>query len=190
MEKEITSKESLEIITDMISKAKRNIAKGGSFYFLLWGFVVTAANFGHYAIAKFTSYPHPYIVWSLSIPAIIITIWYSYRQERDARATGPFDRIYGQVWIAAFACMVVVIFSMTRLSYQINPLILLIAGMATYITGSLLKFKPLLIGGVCLWLSAIVAFQVSVVDQYLVGAIAIIIGYLIPGFILKRVESE
>ncbi|CAN0604135.1 unnamed protein product, partial [Ectocarpus sp. 12 AP-2014] len=61
-EKTMTHQESLELITKMIQITKVNI-KGGSFYFLLWGWVVVLANLGQYLIGELTSYPHPYIIW-------------------------------------------------------------------------------------------------------------------------------
>lgn len=36
--------QSLQIITEMIGNAKQNLAKDGSFYFLLWGMVVAFAT--------------------------------------------------------------------------------------------------------------------------------------------------
>ena len=47
MEKELSSKESLAIITQMISKAKKEAAGDGSFQLLLWGWIVAICNFGH-----------------------------------------------------------------------------------------------------------------------------------------------
>ena len=47
-EQNISPEESLQIITGMIGKAKSNFARGGSFYFLLWGSVIALADFGHF----------------------------------------------------------------------------------------------------------------------------------------------
>ena len=74
-EKELSKEESLQLITEMIGQAKRNFAKGGSFYFLLWGFVVMTANLGHYILTAI-EFEHPYYVWSLTIPAAIISMVY------------------------------------------------------------------------------------------------------------------
>jgi len=81
---ELTKKERLSLISDLIVQAKRNLAKGGSFYFLLWGWVIMLSNLGHYFIDKYDLYPHPYIVWVLTISALIATIIYSVKQDRNA----------------------------------------------------------------------------------------------------------
>ncbi len=190
MEKEITGKESLEIITKMISEAKRNVAKGGSFYFLLWGFVVSIANLGHYILGKYTDYPTPYFVWLVTIPAVLVTVIHSYRQGKSARVHGPLDKLHGHIWIAAFVGILMALIFMNKIAYHHNPIILLIAGSSTYLTGILLKFRPLIIGGICLWVMSVICYFLPVIDQYLAGCVGIIIGYIIPGFMLKKAESE
>lgn len=189
MEKQtISPEESLRIITGMIGKAKSNFARGGSFYFLLWGAIIASANFGHFVLMKFTDYNHPYIVWLLVIPAVIITIIYSMRKRKEKVAASSFDRIYGKLWWAIFICILIILFFMSNLSFQTTPIILLFSAVGTYVTGEVLRFRPLIFGGIALAVSAIVAFSVAIEYQYLVAGIGICLGYLVPGFILKKEE--
>lgn len=187
-ESELTNSESLQIITDMIQQAKRNIAQKGSFYFLLWGWVVMIGNFGQYLIQKFDLYPAPYIIWIITIPAVIVTIVYSMRQNQKVKAASQFDSIYANLWTAVFVVLMTVLVFMSKIDYNHNAVIMLLAGLGTFVSGKLLKFVPLTLGGIALWLAAIVSFNVSVLDQNLVAGIAIIIGYLIPGYLLQRAE--
>ena len=189
-ESELTNSESLQIITDMIGQAKRNIAQGGSFYFLLWGWVVLIGNFGHYFIAKYDLYPAPYIIWLITIPAVIISIIYSVRQGQKAKVTSQFDKVYGNLWTAIFVVLVTVLVFMSKLSYNHNAVILLLAALGTFVSGRLISFKPLIFGGIALYIGSLVAFNVSVLDQYLVAGMAIILGYLIPGYLLKQAEKD
>ena len=187
-EKNISPEESLEIITGMISTAKSNFAKGGSFYFLLWGGIIACANFGHYILGVHTSYPHPYVVWLLVIPAVIITILYSVKRKRSSSVISSFDRLYGQLWWAVFVGIIVVLAFMPNLNYNTTPIILLFSAIGTYITGQILRFKPLIFGGITLALMAIVAFMLEVPDQFLLAGFAMLAGYVVPGFMLKREE--
>ena len=50
----------------------------------------------------------------------------------------------------------------------------------------MIRFKPLIAGGLVFWAFGIVCFLVSREFQPLVGAAAIIGGYLIPGYLLKN----
>ncbi len=188
MKEELSKDESLALITEMIGQAKRNVAKGGSFYFLLWGWVIALANLGHYLIDRFDWYEHPYIVWLIIIPAVIVTVLYSARRDQRAKVISHYDRIYGQLWMAIFIAIIVLLTFMQKLDFNQNAVILLFSGLGTYLSGFLLKFKPLNIGGIALLVSAIIAFNVSVIDQYLVAAVGLVLGYLIPGYLLQRAE--
>jgi len=189
-ESQLSHAESLELITQMIAKAKRNIAKRGSFYFLLWGWVVMFGNLGHYLIAKYDLYPAPYVIWILTIPAAIISIWYSIRQKNLATSSSQIDKVYGHLWTAVFVSIVTLLVFMSKLDYNHNAVILLFAGLGTYVSGRVLRFDPLVFGGIALWVGSIIAFNVSILDSYLVAGIGIILGYLVPGYMLRNAENK
>ncbi|SNS60344.1 hypothetical protein SAMN05421640_0831 [Ekhidna lutea] len=186
--KELSKDESLALITDMISQAKRNVAKGGSFYFLLWGWVVMFANLGHYLIAKFDWLDYPYIVWTLTIPAVIASIVYGAKKSKE-KVKSHLDRLYSQIWLAVFIGVIIILFFMGNVNYNVNAIILTFAGIGTFISGRALRFQPLVAGGIALWISSIVAFNLHPIDQYLVGAVGILAGYLIPGYLLRKAEK-
>lgn len=186
----LTSEQSLEIISDMIGQAKRNFAKGGSFYFLLWGCVVAIGNLGHYYLEAIARYEHPYILWILTIPAAIASIVYSIKLKNRSQVEGHLDRLYGQVWMAIFFAIMALLIFMQEINLYHNAVILLFAGLGTYISGRMLKFTPLIFGGVALFVASCIAFRMSPLDQNLVAGIAIIVGYIIPGYLLRKAESE
>jgi len=188
-DKELTKDESLDLIVNMIGQAKRNIAKGGSFYFLLWGWVVMLANLGHYILGAYDLYEHPYIVWLITIPAGIASAVYGARQGRNARVKSHLDRLYGLMWMAIAVAVMTLIFFIGNVDTNVNATILLFAGLGTLNSGLMLRFKPLVLGGLALWISSIVAFNLPITEQYLVGAIGIFAGYLIPGYLLKKAEN-
>lgn len=188
MEKQPTHQESLEIITEMIQNAKSNLAKGGSFYFLLWGALVALANFIIYYLINFTNVSNWYYVWLITIPAIPITIIHGKRAAARAKVKGPFDHIYGQVWIGVFVAMIISLIFMAEINYAINPIMLIYSGIGTYISGMLCRYRPLVVGGVILWGCAIIAFLTPMAQQFLVAGVGIIAGYVIPGLMLRKEE--
>jgi hypothetical protein len=188
-EKSFTPQQSLELISTMVNQAQGKMRKN-SFYFLLWGWTVTLANLGMYGLLKFTSYPHPYYVWVITIPAWIITMFYGSRQDREARVSTHLDKINMWIWIASGITMLPVIIFMSKINYQINAVILTIIAAPTFVTGIMLRFKPLLFGGINFWIFAIICFFVDAQTQYLVGGIAIILGYLVPGYLLKTIHEK
>ena len=187
-DKELTKDESLDLIVDMIGQAKRNIARGGSFYFLLWGWVVMLANLGHYVLDKYDLYDAPHIVWAATIPAGIISGIYGARRGKNSKVKSHLDRLYGLVWISVAMGVLTILFFMADVNYNVNPIILTFSAIGTFISGCMLRFRPLIIGGIALWISSVIGFNAIVTDQYLIGAIGILAGYLIPGYLLKRAE--
>ncbi len=181
----LSTQDSLQIIVTMIQQAKGNVQRD-SFYFLLWGWVIALANIGHYVILKFTAYPRPYIVWLVAIPAYAVTLIYGYRQGKKQISRTHLDKVSAILWIGFGVSVPVIILFGERINYNINPIILLMAALPTFISGILINFRPLLIGGVLFWVASIVSFMVPYEFQYPLMAITIILGYLIPGYILKK----
>lgn len=190
MEKSLSSQESLALITQMINQSKQNYNKS-SFYFLLWGWVVVVADLGHYYLMEFTSYSHPYIVWLITIPAWIACAIYGSRQSNRAKVKTHMDSIYQTVWIAFAFPVCVVIFGGGIIGpNNITGLIMLMAGYALVITGKVLKFRPIFYGGLVLWAAALLALYFNDSSQYLIGAIGIALGYLVPGYMMKSKENN
>lgn len=188
-DKQLTNEESLKLITEMIGQAKRNFAKGGSFYFLLWGWVVLLANLGHYVMAQWQLYDRPYMIWMITLPAAVITIIYSVRMDRSASVKSHLDRMYGWVWLAMFIGTVIILAFMADVNYNVNPIILVFAGIGTFLSGCMLRFPPLVLGGFALWIASVAAFLSPAIDQYLVASVGILAGYLIPGYLLRKAEN-
>lgn len=185
---ELSNQERLEMITRMIHEAKSSVARGGSNQILLWGWVIALANFGHFTLEQF-NYHAPYVVWLIIVPAIIFSVYLGIKMKSTA-TVGHIDRVYGQLWLAIGIVIFFTLSMMPQLDYYHNPIIVAIAGAGMYITGRLLRYRPVLIGAVILWSAAIVESQVSLSYHYLISGIAVVLGYLIPGYMLKRSERE
>src|SRR5688572_1512294 len=120
----LSAHQSLDIIAAMIQEAKGKVRQNG-FYFLLWGWVVVIANFGMYTLTQM-DYRHPYIVWVITIPAWIISLYRGYRQEKTERVTTHLGSVSLWLWV----CFGIVIFTLVgfgyKINFQLNPVIILI----------------------------------------------------------------
>lgn len=183
-EKNLNSKESLDLIADMIRQAKGNI-RGEYMFFLIWGWTVTIACVLQYILISFKAAAHPEIAWLVMIPAFIYSFWYGYRKGKTAKVTTYTDTIYGHVWLAFLVSYFIILFFMKSLNFNINPLILILAGASTYLSGIVIRFKALIYGGIILWASAVINFLITDELQLLITAAAIVLGYLVPGYCLR-----
>ncbi|MEM9673296.1 MAG: hypothetical protein AAF992_11915 [Bacteroidota bacterium] len=181
----MTETESWEIIQNMIANAKQDVKDDG-YFLLLWGWLVLVASIGHYLLLTLTDFAHPYAVWSLMLVGIVATIWKvsKYRKQRVKTYVGT---IMQSLWLAVF---VGIIITLIGAGFEIGfraayPIILILYGIGIFISGSLFRFTPLIIGAVGTWSLALVAFFVPFQTQLLLLALATMISYIIPGFLLK-----
>lgn len=181
--KTLTAQESLEIITSMINQAKGN-AKNNSIYFLLWGWVVVIANLISFALIQ-VNYDKPFLAWLIVIPAWAATIYTGWKGSQRKHNLTHLDRITTALWLSFSLVAFSLIFFGYKINYQINPLILFLVSIPTFVSGTILRFKPLVIGGTLFWLFGIINFLIPMEYQNLIGALAIVCGYLVPGYMLK-----
>lgn len=187
-QEKLSPQQSLDIISQMIQQAQGNVSSS-SFYFLLWGWVIAFCNFGMYFIVKFTSYARyaPW-VWVLSVPAWIATMIYASRQNKQQGVITHLDNLLKWLWISmAMAIGPVWIFG-DKVNWNINAVVLMPIGIATFLSGIIIRFKPLQWGGVTFWIAGILCYMVSPLDQCLIAGVAMMFGYLLPGYMLRKLN--
>jgi thiamine transporter ThiT len=66
-----------------------------------------------------------------------------------------------------------------------------IVGVGTFVSGAILRFNLLVLGGVVFWLGAFACTLTTPLNQLLINAIATFIGYIVPGVMLwKEYKKE
>jgi len=61
--------------------------------------------------------------------------------------------------------------------------------LGTFVSGSIIRFRPLIFGGLIAWVLAVASTFVNYDYQMLFGAAAILISYIIPAHLL-RIKKE
>jgi hypothetical protein len=188
-EQEMTGKESIRIITDMILKTKANIRQG-SFHLLFWGWLIVFCAFAEFLLYELTTYDHPYYVWFLTIPGVVVSLIYGFTRDRKALFHTYADRLYMWTWFSFGFTAIVLFILLGKNMISVTPFILMLAGLPTFMSGIILKFRPLIIGGVIFWLCAVLTNYSGESADSLIMAGAVIAGYLIPGYLLKKRASN
>lgn len=185
-EKQMTHEESLALIQSMINTARHKVADDG-FHLILWGILVILCSLLNYfffqaGYGNFSGLP-----W-LFMPLVGVPIGIIY--ERKFRRTNGIrtvvDTNIKYLWWSYAAALFLVIFYSG--SIQVLPYILLITGLVTFASGLMLRFRPMIAGGVVFFVLTIVCLWVRPVDQLLLEALGVFIGYIIPGIILRRLS--
>ena len=181
----MSGEESLKIITDMINKTKVDINQG-SFHLLFWGWLLTFCSLSAWLLAKFTGFEHPYIVWFLIIPGSFVSMIYGFVNGRKAKVHTYASTLYMWTWIGFLITATVLFIIQAKSMESVAPYILLLAGFPTFLSGFIIKFKPLILGGICFWIVALLVHFTGPGFAPLGTPLAMLIGYLIPGYMLKN----
>ncbi len=179
--------ESLALIESMINKAQNKYSENGTLY-LLWGWVVFLCAVLHYGLLTFTQLgKFSSQVWLLTLFAMGYQLFYIAKQQKNAQVKNYADEIIGYVWIVFGVCMGLVTFIISQLgSWQLlYAFILLFYGMPTFLTGAIMRFTPLKVGGILCWLLAVCSVFVQSREIILLLIPAVLGAWIIPGYLLR-----
>lgn len=185
-EKELNPTESIQLISQMVNTAKNKLADDG-FLTIFWGWLVFIAATIHFITIKL-HLPYGEFTWVTLMPiGGIVSAIYGFKQGKKAKVKTYIDTYLGYLWgafgIALFATLVFMPTHGIKTSYFF---LMLLYGLATFISGGLLNFKPLVYGSLISFACAIISTFLSETDQLLIIAIAILGSYIVPGHLLRK----
>lgn len=182
-EQTLDTQESLRIIEDMIQKAKFNFSQG-SFYFILWGFLLIGAAL----VQQFYGGEMSWIGWPIAgVIGGIGSGIYGARSSKD-QPMMHLDKMYSAIWIVFFVTIIFLLAGLVGNGIDPNGYIMIIAGFPTLLTGLILKFKPLQYGGVGFFILGVASIFFLQEWSSLIYAVSMVQGYLIPGFIMRGMK--
>jgi hypothetical protein len=186
MSENFSPQQSLQLIQTMIERTKTNLREN-SFYFLLWGWVTFGAVLTQFFLKVVLEYRHHYLVWLVTIIALVITIIYGNRQNKKQGYKTYLGESMGNLWmgigISFFILTIIISAGIGWLHAW--PFFILFYGLGTFTSGKIIQFKPLVVGGIICWILAITCVFVQYDYQLLITAAAILSSYIIPGYLIK-----
>ena len=110
-EKQLTERESLQLITEMIQKAKTTIHERGTSC-ILWGTVTGIAGLVSF-FEKYFHFSIGFDIWLIVFAAIIPQIWISVRENRERKVVTHGERAIDAIWIvygiSIFGCCIFIL---------------------------------------------------------------------------------
>ncbi|CAN5518203.1 hypothetical protein BH10BAC2_BH10BAC2_24390 [soil metagenome] len=187
---EFNPQQSLQLIESMINRAKDNFAEGG-FMYLVWGWAVFILSLSQFILLHFFNYPYHYMVWMFSWLLLAYQLIYLRRKFKKQKVRTYTDYIISYVWITFMILIFLLGFLIGRLTTgeyytHINPIVLALYGMPIFLTGIIMRFSPLIIGGIGCWILSILTTFIENYDyQFLMIPVAMLIAWIIPGYLLR-----
>jgi len=184
-EKQLSPQESIALIQAMIDKTKTNVAND-AFYFLLWGWLTFTICIVQYILMVWIKYPYHYYAWFLIWIGVVVLVFRSLKKKENKKVVSYVDDSMQYLWTG----MGITFFVMGWICavnewHNCFPIFIVLYAAGTFISGSLLKFKPFIAGGIFCWLIAPTSAYFSYENQILFTALALMISYIIPGHLLK-----
>ena len=194
-----TPEQSLELIGHFILNYRKNL-RTRSFYFLLWGWIVIIASLSHFVVLTIMLKQQAYdriglltlIIWSFfTLLGLVLTYLHSRSDSVKKEAKSHIDKFIMTLWRFTALSIILILFFCIKMNYFYpTPFILTIAGLATTVTGVTVKFRPVIFGGILFFIFAVIGSFITSEYQLLINAVALIFGYLIPGYMLRASKSE
>lgn len=184
----------LQLVKEMIQRTKQTVVDRGAF-FLLWGGLVFLACSVTFALTLLDHESWIWVPWATLMPIGAITSVVLMRSySRRSNYTSYVEHAYDSVWLACGVAFFLVMF-VNSITWSfppetIYPLISLIAGIGVLASGRMMEWTSLTVGGLFLWAGAVIMMLVPMGYHPLIMAIALIPGYIIPGYLLKRQFSR
>jgi hypothetical protein len=186
--KEFSPEASLKVIYEMIEATKSEIGKN-YFYYLFWGYLIASTCILEYFLIAVVEYSKHYLVWPVLMTAGTIVTLVFYIRTRKANLSKTFiGTTMGFLWVGWFIsfCILILFINLRHDYGLILPVIMAMYGLAIFVAGGMVSFKPLLIGAIIAWIGAIVAFFTPYTVQLMILAGVVIVSYIIPGHILRN----
>lgn len=206
-EKQLSEKESLELITQMINKAKNSYHNTG-IGSMMWGAVVAVCSLEKLAEIHF-NYKLPFDIYLLTLIAIVPQVFITIKEKKE-RKVKSYDDIYmDYLWLGFGISIFLLIHIINNVFYAwspvaeeyktitgnsadfrinefISPLFLILYGMPTFVTGAACKFRPMLWGGLFCWLCSIITVYTPVKIDLLLTGLSAILAWFIPGIMMEK----
>ena len=181
-----TKEEQIEIISTVINSTKENL-KPLSVNFIFWGILIVVMSLIHYSVPQYIQYTEysSLLFWTiLPILGIIYTVVYNIKIRKVIGYETYLNRVIKIIWgIFNLSWLVIIVVSLNGVNNPV-PEILFLLSTTLITTGIIIKFKPIVIGGILLMLFTVYINFNPNINFFIVNIIGVSLGMLIPGISL------
>jgi integral membrane sensor domain MASE1 len=185
--KNFSEQEALQLIEQTILNTRQRFKDDG-FSLIMWGWIVIVGNIvSYFAITQ--AMPILHIYWAVVCPAGgIVSGIYGAKKGKSENSTTYTANVMKFIWMGCGIGAILLWFGAAKMGWQyINSAMFVAFAIPVFITGGIMKFKAGIIGGLILFVFGIISFFIADYSwAYLVASLGWAIGYLVPGYLLKK----
>lgn len=189
--------QSFQVVKEMIQISQKKLKNDGVL-FILWGWVMFYSGLSGYIVRE-VLLSHRFErflgvfgkVFGLLVVAY--TVYYIWRQRKKVQTYIGISLRY--VWISMVGCFVLVNLILYNVLHQVNfelqhPLFMVIMAFSIVVTGGILRYKLIIIGGILFGLIALISSYFTLSYQLLFESCAWFIAFVIPGHYLYATRKR
>ena len=184
-------KQSLKVIMEMIQVSKKKLRNDG-ILLLVWGYAASLPSLISYCkeilfLPNRVMYFLKFVDPVLPLLALAFTIYYIYNERK--KVTTYIGSSLRYVWISLFFCLVLTNLILFNVIEKVNftlqhPIFMVFLAFAVVVTGIILRFKLIILGGIFFGLLAYWCSFLDLHHQIFLEGIAWLVALVIPGHIL------
>ena len=186
--------EHLNLIRETINKTKDQI-RPLSVNFIFWGILITLMSVIHYSFPSIIQI-NPYsslIFWTIfPLIGMAITIYYNKKILDNRGFETHLSRVLKIIWVVFNISWLIIVFNSFIIKQNPALNILFLLGMTTLITGLIIRYKPVSLGGVFLMILYLFFSINPDFPIFIINILGMLFGMVIPGLFLffeKKDES-
>ena len=186
--------EHLNLIRETINKTKDQI-RPLSVNFIFWGILITLMSVIHYLFPS-TIQMNPYsslVFWTIfPLIGMAITIYYNKKILDNRGFETHLSRVLKIIWVVFNISWLIIVFNSFIIKQNPALNILFLLGMTTLITGLIIRYKPVSLGGVFLMILYLFFSINPDFPIFIINILGMLFGMVIPGLFLffeKKDES-
>lgn len=186
-DKTFNEQAALQLIDETIRNTRQKFKDDG-FSLIMWGWIVIVGNIINYiALTMHLNYLFAYWAIACTLGGIISGIRGSKQYKKEPVSSFSFNAMK-YIWMGCGIGAIILWFAAVNFGWQyINSAMFVAFATPVFITGGIMKFRPAIYGGLILFVFGVGLFFLANYDwANLVAALGWILGYLVPGYLLKR----
>jgi Flp pilus assembly protein TadB len=186
-EKKFSGEESLQLIQRMIQTAKDEHREKGDGW-LIWGWLLFGASVGSVVLSYAQLGRYIGYLWlGMLAVGLIVYAWGHLLKQRQEKVHTYVHELLNKIESGFFISLFAIVASsyITKSVFSFGYFYILYA-FWMFIHGSAIRFRPLIVGAWVNWIGALAIFWVdSFRYDMMISAVAVLVGYLIPGYMLR-----
>jgi len=187
----LTPEESLLLITKTIEETKERFKENGH-VFVFWGTLMLIVIGSQFILSilelyKFTMYP----VFLYPVGAIITGIYVRNEYKKNNAPKTIIGVIMGSLgWVVGMNLLTMGFLFSAQLGDALAPVFIILLALMIIVSGSTIKFRPLIIGGVIMNLIGLGSFYIDRDYHGFSMMLGAVVAFIIPGILLNYARRK